>query len=121
MSWYGVPVFRVRDGRRESPWEEMFDSLEEASAHLRAKADPELVAFECGDDGEPSGIMIGWNPEQVDFLRNKVVPGPPVALAKLAEHPPCEDCPIGGREGDGPRCPRAALCDWECAHEAYDG
>ncbi len=27
----------------------------------------------------------------------------------------CGDCPIGGRDGDGPKCLRAALCDHECA------
>ena len=36
-------------------------------------------------------------------------------LSHLAALPGCEDCPIGGREGPGPVCPRAALCDLECA------
>lgn len=29
--------------------------------------------------------------------------------------PNCSDCPIGGRDGDGPECPKAPLCDAECA------
>ena len=29
--------------------------------------------------------------------------------------PACSDCPIGGRDGDGPTCPRALACDQECA------
>ena len=36
-------------------------------------------------------------------------------LSALEAIPPCEDCPIGGREGNGPKCLRAPLCDHECA------
>lgn len=42
-------------------------------------------------------------------------------LSALEALPSCEDCPIGGRAGPGPVCPRAPLCDRECAEqdEAY--
>lgn len=36
-------------------------------------------------------------------------------LTALEAVPVCDDCPIGGREGDGPKCLRAPLCDHECA------
>jgi hypothetical protein len=36
-------------------------------------------------------------------------------LSALEAIPPCGDCPIGGREGNGPKCLRAPLCDHECA------
>jgi len=29
--------------------------------------------------------------------------------------PACDDCPIGGREAAGPRCPRTRSCDRQCA------
>lgn len=52
------------------------------------------------------------------------VPGhlrtPPPFLATLTNLPVCTDCPVGGREGQGPVCPRAALCDWECSQDSYD-
>jgi len=36
-----------------------------------------------------------------------------------ADAPPaCEDCPIGGRDGDGPACPQASDCDRQCAEHA---
>ena len=36
-------------------------------------------------------------------------------LSALEAVQPCGDCPIGGREGNGPKCLRAPLCDYECA------
>jgi hypothetical protein len=30
----------------------------------------------------------------------------------------CSDCPIGGRDGEGPKCLKAALCDHECAEQS---
>lgn len=38
-------------------------------------------------------------------------------LSVLEALPSCEDCPIGGRAGLGPACPRAPLCDQECAEQ----
>lgn len=32
-------------------------------------------------------------------------------LSHLEGLPCCKDCPIGGRDGSGPECPRARLCD----------
>ena len=39
-------------------------------------------------------------------------------LSALEAVPTCVDCPIGGRDGDGPKCLRAALCDHECAEQS---
>lgn len=43
-------------------------------------------------------------------------------MAALAELPSCEDCPVGGRDGEGLPCPRAPVCDAECAERqaVYD-
>ena len=35
MSWYGVPVFKLVDGKPESPWLELMDSLDEAAAWMQ--------------------------------------------------------------------------------------
>lgn len=36
-------------------------------------------------------------------------------MLALAELPICDDCPVGGRDGEGLPCPRAPVCDTECA------
>lgn len=39
-------------------------------------------------------------------------------MEALAELPSCDDCPIGGRDGEGSPCLRAPLCDAECAQHS---
>ncbi len=40
-----------------------------------------------------------------------------IRLSVLELLPGCEDCPLGGREGDGPLCLRRDLCDLECEED----
>ncbi len=43
-------------------------------------------------------------------------------MLALAELPICDDCPVGGRDGEDLPCPRAPVCDTECAaHSAVFG
>lgn len=83
MSLAAVCIFRepirVKDPRKhdqndpttwQQPWEEMVDTVREASAYLREKADPALVAYEIDDEGEPTGVVLRYRPEEVGFISN---------------------------------------------------
>ena len=83
MSFAAVGIFRepiqVKDPRKidrndpstwQQPWEEMVDTVQEAAAYLREKADPALVAYEIDHDGEPTGVVLRYRPEEVGFISN---------------------------------------------------
>jgi hypothetical protein len=54
-------------------------------------------------------IMRGLGITQADLAKNNI--------SAVTDLPSCDDCPIGGREGDGTPCLRAPLCDQECAEQ----
>lgn len=96
MSFACVCIFRepirVKDPRGhdrtdpttwQQPWEEMVDTLHEASAYLRGKADPALVAYEIDDHGEPTGVVLRYRPDEAGFLSNDAERRLSVILAML--------------------------------------
>ena len=51
-----------------SPWEELVDSLGEASKYLQECPEQDLVAYEIGPDGEPTGVKLEHRPLESAFL-----------------------------------------------------
>ena len=93
--------------------------------------DPKL--FDCGPDGKTTTfywhnqarrfqgcsieefaekvlIRVAKDVEKHSYLGHII----PVGLRHLEDDPGCGDCPVGGRDGKSPLCPRSPLCDWEC-------
>lgn len=102
-------------------WLEQLDITEDGEDESGAKA---FVLFH--DPSAVHGDGPGWHvlraggevtsfstSEEADHHIRKAL------LAHLEGLPVCEDCPIGGQDGSGPVCPRAELCDLECAEQVH--
>lgn len=62
MSWYGVPVYSQHS--EPTGWVKLCDSLDEAARYLQTRADPEALAVEMSASGEPTGVVMRWDPSQ---------------------------------------------------------
>ena len=92
------------------------------SARTRSAGSAAPYHRAAGDvEDRPGGS--GWAPDEqpggdCDGPGDGADPTDPWGLAAvehLRELPVCDDCPAGRLDAHGPTCPRAALCDLECA------